>query len=74
MAWPEMLLKVVGPGWAQREGRTEEYGKEKQEHPMGWSREEASRGQNSFTEGGIHLVYTEGLRWASGTKADGAGH
>lgn len=41
---------------------------------MGPSREEASRGQNSFMEGEIHLVYTEGLRWASGTKADGAGH
>lgn len=52
----------------------EECEKEKQEHPVGQAREEASRGQNSFMEGGIGLVYTECPRWASGTKVDGARH
>lgn len=46
-------MKMVELGW---EGGTEECGQETQEHPMGQAREEGSRGQNSFMEGGLCLV------------------
>ena len=37
-------------------------GKEKQEHPMAWAREDLDRGQNSFMEGEICPVYTKSPR------------